>query len=452
MPVSLPESIAAAASLLAEGRVRSTDLLDACLERIRSREPELNAFILVTEEEARKEARQADEELARGRSRGPLQGIPISVKDLIDVRQQATTAGSRVRQGHVAHEDAPVVASLRRAGAVLIGKCNLHEFAFGTTNEDSAYGPARNPHDPRRSPGGSSGGSAAAVMSGMCFASIGTDTGGSIRIPAAACGAVGLKGTFGEIPCDGVVPLSASLDHVGPIARSVTDAALVFAALRNERAPARITSEAGPPTAFKAAVPRRHYLDRLDPTVRRVFDDGLDRLGRSGVQIDEVEIAHAGDVPAVYLHIVLPEAAELHAHTLATRPEDYTAPVRARLQMAQYVLAEDYVRALRGREVIRRDVDTALAGRDVLILPTLPIAAPLIGATTVDVGGGPEPVRNLMLRLTQTFNVTGHPAVSLPAGTLEGGLPFGLQLVGHRGRTWDLVGAARSCERRLASR
>src|SRR5678810_1124619 len=207
-------------------------VLDQCLQRIAERNPTLNAFIAVLEAEAREQARAADREIKAGEYRGPLHGVPISVKDLFDVRGTATTAASRVRQDHVADRDAAAVAALRNAGAVIVGKTNLHEFALGTTNEDSAFGPARHPLDPNRSPGGSSGGSAAAVADGMCFASMGTDTGGSIRIPAAACGLVGLKPTYGELSTDGVVPLSTTLDHIGPICRFVEDAAIVYNVLR----------------------------------------------------------------------------------------------------------------------------------------------------------------------------------------------------------------------------
>src|SRR5437763_4235932 len=216
--------------------ITSAQITTECLQRIDAKNPELNAFILVMGDEARKQAEEADRELAAGHDRGPMHGVPISVKDLYDIRGTATTAASRVRDGHVAQHDAPAIAHLRQAGAVFVGKTNLHEFAFGTTNEDSAYGPARNPHDPSRSPGGSSGGSAVSVAAGMALATTGTDTGGSIRIPAAACGIVGLKPSLGEISIDGVVPLSRTLDHVGPLAQTVGDASLVYHALLGDPA------------------------------------------------------------------------------------------------------------------------------------------------------------------------------------------------------------------------
>ena len=417
---------------------------EECLRRIDADNPRLNAFITVMADEARRQAREADQELAAGNDRGPLHGVPISIKDLLDVRGVPTTAASRVREGHVAERDAPAIAHLREAGAVFIGKTNLHEFAFGTTSEDSAFGPVRNPHDPTRSPGGSSGGSAVSVATSMALASIGTDTGGSIRIPAAACGIVGLKAALGEVSIDGVVPLSRTLDHVGPLAQSVTDACLVHHALMGDAA-------AQPPApmpihGLRLAVPRTYFCDLLDDDVRARFEEALDRLRTAGAHIDDVEIPHASDIAPVYLHIVLGDAAAYHATALETMPERYTAPVRIRLEMGRYVMAEDYVRALAGREQLKREVDAALAQHDALILPTLPIPAPTIGANTVQIGAVAEPVRNLMLRLTQPFNVTGHPAISMPSGLTPAGLPCAVQLVGRKMQTDALLRVALACE------
>jgi aspartyl-tRNA(Asn)/glutamyl-tRNA(Gln) amidotransferase subunit A len=439
------------APLLARREVSSRELTRSCLEAIEARNHELRAFITVLADAALSQADAADAAIAARGCSGPLHGIPISLKDLLDLRGVPTTAASRVRARHLAASDAPVVARLRAAGAVFIGKCNLHEFAFGTTSEDSAYGAVRHPADPLRSPGGSSGGSAVAVTTGMSIASIGTDTGGSIRIPAAACGTVGLKPTFGEIPCEGVVPLSQSLDHVGPLARSVSDAWILYLVMRGDPA------AAGWPLPLRAGVgnlrlgvPRPYFFDVLESDVRARVEEALARLESGGAILVDVEIPHADDIAAVYLHAQLPEAAAYHASTIAERPEDYTPNVRLRIEMARYVLAEDYVRAQAGREVLRREVDDALSACDVLALPTLPIPAPPIGANTVPVGDGEQPVRGMMLRLTQLFNLTGHPAVSLPCGTTRSGLPCGLQLIGHRHATEDLLRAAAACEERIS--
>jgi aspartyl-tRNA(Asn)/glutamyl-tRNA(Gln) amidotransferase subunit A len=431
---------------LRAGDLTAEQVTDACLRRIEEDNPRLNAFILVMADAARQGAREADRELAAGRDRGPLHGAPISIKDLIDVAGTATTAASRVREGHVATHDAPVIVALREAGAIVIGKTNLHEFAFGTTNEESAFGPARNPLDINRSPGGSSGGSAASVAAGMALATIGTDTGGSIRIPAAACGLVGLKPRHGELSTGGIVPLSRRLDHVGPLARTVTDAALVYRALRGgarRKPPAPV-----PVNGLRLAVPRGYFFELLDDEVRARVDEALDRLRAAGARTTDVNIRHASLTPAIYLHLVLADAASYHANTLERMPERYTAPVRLRLEMGRYVQAEDYVRALAGREILRREVDSALAGHDALFLPTLPIPAPPIGAASLQVGAGMEPVRNLMLRLTQLFDVTEHPAIALPAGCTATGLPCSVQLVGTD--TSDLLRAALACEAQIA--
>jgi aspartyl-tRNA(Asn)/glutamyl-tRNA(Gln) amidotransferase subunit A len=428
---------------LRAGETTSTEITEDCLRRIDAGHARLNAFIRVMAEEARQEARQADAELKAGHDRGPLHGVPISLKDLIDVRGVPTTAASRVREGHVAEHDAPIVTNLRLAGAVLLGKTNLHEFAFGTTNEDSAFGPARNPHDPTRSPGGSSGGSAASVAAGMAVATVGTDTGGSIRIPAAACGLVGLKPTYGEVPADGVVPLSRTLDHVGPLTRTVTDAWLMYRALICE--PARPLAPR-PASGLRLAVLRPYFCDLLDHGVRGRFDAALAALDAAGARIDEGEIHHTAEIAAAYLHISFGDAAAYHATMLEQKPEAYTPPVRMRLEMARYVQAEDYVRALRAREVLCREVDAAIAGHDALVLPALAIQAPPIGATMAPVGDGEQPVRTMMLRLTQLFNMTQHPAVTIPCGKTPDGLPVGLQLVGARGATEELLRTALACE------
>ena len=441
-------TIDAFAQQLRAGSITSRYVTEACLEAIAAKDRSLNAFITVMADEALSDAAKADRELANGLDRGPLHGVPISIKDLFDVAATVTTAGSHVRDGIVARHDALLVRRLRDAGAVIIGKTNLHEFAFGTTNEDSAFGPARNPLDTSRSPGGSSGGSAASVRAGMCLGSLGTDTGGSIRIPAAACGVVGVKPSYGELPLSGGIPLSRTLDHAGPIAATVTDAWHMLHALR-ERAAVRPLSPV-PVQKLRLGLPRRYFLDLLDGDVERAFGEAVDRLRGAGTTIEEVDIPHADLIPTIYMHIVFGDAAAYHASTLDSSPEKYTPAVRTRLEMARYVLAEDYVRALDGRRLLKREVDAAMVGKDALLLPTLPIAAPPIGAATVRIGQQDEPVRNVMLRLTQLFNLTGHPAVTLPCGTSAAGLPCGLQLAGTVGQSDALLHIARAVELALS--
>jgi aspartyl-tRNA(Asn)/glutamyl-tRNA(Gln) amidotransferase subunit A len=442
-------TISEVAPKVAAGKITSEKLTENCLSTITELNPKLNAFIAVTADQALARARQADKEIAGGRCLGPLHGIPISLKDLIDVEGMPTTAASMVRKGHVAAADAVVTRRLRDAGAVFVGKTNLHEFAYGTTSEDSGYGPARNPHDPGRSPGGSSGGSAIAVATGMSLGSIGTDTGGSIRIPAAACGVVGLKPEFGRISADGVVPLSRQLDHVGPLAASVADAWLLYNVMQPAKSRVNMLPEAGVLKGLRFGILRNYLFDRLDEDVETTLLKTIELLRGSGAATTDVTLPHANDIVTVYLHLQLADAAEYHASTLESRPQDYTPNVRMRLEMARYVLAEDYVRALRGKAVIAAEVDQALQGVDVLLCPALAVPAPPIGAATVPVKGGTEAVRSIMLRCTQPFNLSGHPAISLPCGKTPAGLPVGLQLVGHKGRTPALVQAALAVEKSI---
>lgn len=434
------------ADRLRQGTTSSLAATEACLEAIARLNPSLNAFINVMTDSAVAQARQADAEWAAGHDRGPLHGVPISLKDLFDVRGVATTAASNVRRDDVAPSDAAAVIQLRQAGAVIVGKTNLHEFAFGTTNEDSAFGPARHPLDPTRSPGGSSGGSAVSVVTGMALGTIGTDTGGSIRIPSAACGLVGLKPTSGELSAEGVVPLSTTLDHVGPLAHTVTDAWHLYQALLGHHAARPLV--ASPLTGLRIGIPHRYFCDLLEPAVRTAFDGAVETLERAGAHVAPVDLAHADYIATVYLQIVFAEASAYHAATLQATPERYTTPVRLRFEMARYVLAEDYLRAMAGRDTLRREVDVALSTCDALLLPTLPILAPPLGAATVTIDGAPHPVRNLMLRLTQLFNITGHPAISLPCDVGDG-LPVGVQLVGRRHETDVLMHVALGVEQAL---
>jgi aspartyl-tRNA(Asn)/glutamyl-tRNA(Gln) amidotransferase subunit A len=440
------ETITSLAPRVAAGELRAERLAEEALAAIAKLQPSLNAFITVTADQALADARRADQEIAGGHYRGPLHGIPVSLKDLIDVAGVPTTAGSKLREGRLAIADAPVVRHLKHAGAVLVGKTNLHEFAFGTTSEDSGWGPARNPIDATRSPGGSSGGSAIAVATGMSVASVGTDTGGSIRIPAAACGIVGLKPGWGEVSAEGVVPLSRQLDHVGPLTRSVDDAELMFHALRGE-APGDLHDDRESLFGIKLASLDGYFMERLSSDVEDVVQAAYALLRDGGVKWSSASLPHAKDIAPVYLHLVLADAAAYHATSLAERPHAYTPNVRIRLEMGRHVLGEDYARALRGREIITREVERALAGVDALVLPALSVEAPPIGAATVTVQGGEEPVRNAMLRCTAPFNLSGHPAISLPCGSTAAGLPVGLQIIGHAGRTPDLLRVARAVER-----
>jgi aspartyl-tRNA(Asn)/glutamyl-tRNA(Gln) amidotransferase subunit A len=396
----------------------------------------------VDAEGARAAARAADEERMRGRDRGPLHGIPISIKDLIDIAGQPTTAASRVRQGKIAAHDATVITRLREAGAVLLGKTNLHEFALGTTSEESAWGAVHHPRDASRSAGGSSGGSAAAVATGMGLASIGSDTGGSIRIPAAACGVVGLKPSFGEVPLDGVIPLSVSLDHVGPLARSVQDAAWLWAVLAGQ--PHHDFGRPPEPASIRLCR-LTGYFSHLADDVRAPFERALSDLRRGGVVLIDGEIPHCETIMPAYVNLALPEAAHYHAIYRERQAADYAPNVRARLEQGAAVPAIDYLSARETQDTLRRAVDARLDDCDALVLPTLPIVAPPIGAADVPIDSGDRlPVRSAMLRQTQLFNLTGHPAISLPIRT--SGWPVGFQLVGKAGQTARLLAIAQVIE------
>jgi aspartyl-tRNA(Asn)/glutamyl-tRNA(Gln) amidotransferase subunit A len=412
-------------------------------ERIAALNPVLNAFITTFEDEAMAEARVLDAELRRGISRGPLHGRTISIKDLIDLKGSPTTAASLARRGHVAGDDARVVTRLREAGAVIIGKCNLHELALGTTSDESAFGAVHNPRDPSRSPGGSSGGSAAAVAAGLGWASIGTDTGGSIRIPAAACGIVGLKPTFGEVPTTGVVPLSVSLDHVGPLAQTVRDTWAVYAALVAAPPP---PESAEPIQHLRLGRLGGYFLEKLHADVRGRFDEALERMIAAGANIATVELGRAPDIATTYVNVVLPEAYAYYAEPLAATPDLFSNGIRERLGMGRRISRDDYVKAQGDRALLRAAVDAALSGCDALVLPTVPLPAQKIGSTSATLEAVEEPLRPLTLRLTQLFNLTGHPAISLPIGDTSDGMPCGLQLVGRRHHTAELLRVALTCE------
>jgi len=433
-------SIASLAPLVRSLAQRPSDLVRACLVRAEAGR-EVNAFIALMAETAMNEARRAEDEIRAGRYRGPLHGIPVAVKDLIDVAGTRTTAGSAVPSSEAA-ADAPVVARLREAGAIIIGKTNLHEFAFGTTSEETAFGAVRNPLDLSRSAGGSSGGSAAALAAGMCFGAVGTDTGGSIRIPSAACGTVGLKPSYGDVSCDGVVPLSTTLDHVGPMALTAADAALMFRAMTG--APVEPVEPARRRQCF--GVPGPYLCDLLEEGVRDALQRARRALTDAGHEVVDVRIERAELTPHVYLHLSLPEAAWYHAPLLERHASGYSPGVRLRIEMGRYVLAEDYIRALRLRDVLIERVDRALDGCDALMLPTLPIPAPPLGVQSIVIDGRKEPLRAAMLRLTQLFNITGHPAIALPTPRERDGLPRSMQLVGRRGRTIPLLETAAAVE------
>jgi aspartyl-tRNA(Asn)/glutamyl-tRNA(Gln) amidotransferase subunit A len=438
------------------------------LEMVERAQPELNAFITITAGSATEEARVAERELAAGVSRGPLHGVPVGVKDLVATQGTRTTAGSQILQHWVPRHDAPVVWMLRLAGAVLVGKTNTHEFAFGTTNDNPHYGAVRNPWNPALTTGGSSGGSAAAVAAGLLRVALGTDTAGSIRIPAALCGAVGLKPTYGLIPSRGVVPLSETLDTVGPIGRTVTDVEMAMAGLGvgawgKANAPraadtARQGGSGGPPAStlkpqapfslerLTIGVPEHYVYDRVNPEVEQGVREALRALADAGAEVRPVEIPELERCWEVGISIVRPEALAFHSRWYPRRAADYGEDVARALESAVGTPASEYLAARRTRETIARAVRLALRDVDLLAGPTVPlIAFPNADAFQPVLPGGELP-RHALTRLTYPFSLSRLPAISVPCGLSRSRLPIGLQLAAGPRQEALLLAAARAFE------
>ncbi len=420
--------------------VELTKLMVTRTERLN---PKLNAYITVTAELALAQAKKAESELfaPRGRKgrrdRGPLHGIPISLKDNIYTKGIRTTAGSKILKDFIPKEDAVVVKQLGQAGAVLLGKTNMHEFAYGVTSNNPHYGPVRNPWDTARIAGGSSGGSAAAVAAGLCCGSIGTDTGGSIRIPASLCGITGLKPSWGRISCEGIIPLSPGFDCAGPLARTAGDAAILTGVLysRVGREPklARPSALRADPRKFFLGMPRQLFFDALSPEVRSAFDATLRDLGRAGMTTKDISIPLLDETEDAGNHIAWTEAALYHLQQgyFPARSADYGDDVRSRLEMGCKVPAVDYLRALETQKQFFQQLHLALAEADVdaIVFPSTAIEAPLLNQETIRIGAHEYPARALLLRHNRPANLAGVPAVSVPCGLTRSGLPIGLQIM-----------------------
>jgi aspartyl-tRNA(Asn)/glutamyl-tRNA(Gln) amidotransferase subunit A len=411
----------------------SAELVEEALGRIEALDGRVGAFVAVLADEARAEAAARDAETAAGRVRGPLHGRPVAVKDLIDVAGAVTAAGSPKLAGNRAERDADVVGRLRDAGMVIVGKTRTHEFAYGVLTPGTV-----NPWDPDRIAGGSSGGSAAAVAAGLVGFAVGSDTAGSIRIPAACCGVVGVKPTYGAVPTGGVVPLSWSCDHVGPIAGSVAEAGVFLEVL------------SGVPAGAGAAAPAPPRLGRLvgeelamvDAAVTEVVDRFCGELERRGSRIDEVELPLRTARSAVAT-MVLPELAAAHAALLAeTGEQGYGERILKAIRRGQQALAVEYLAGVRYRDRFAALVEDLLADRDALVLPTIPVVAPETGSRVIQLGGGREMgVQEALTALPGAFNCSGSPVVSVPVGLVDG-LPVGLSLVGRIGADQELLAVA----------
>jgi len=446
-------SIEQASALLRARKISPVELTEAALARVERLNPGLNAFLTILAEPARKEARAAEREIARRRWRGPLHGIPISLKDNFWTRGIRTTAGSKILKDFAPREESEIARRLAAAGAILIGKTNMHEFAYGITSENPHFGPARNPWNRERITGGSSGGSAAAVAAGMGLGSMGTDTGGSIRIPSALCGVTGLKPTFGLTSVAGVIPLSESLDHAGPLARSAVDVCILLEALAGDYPKGQVRPDyrklRRAPRRFRIGRPREYFYERLDDEVRAQLEGAARCLGSLGGRVEEISVPGLAQAADAGTTIALAEATRYHEARgwFPARAGDYGDDVRGRLEMGMKVSAVDYLRAMEVRGEARRELDAVFEGVDAIIAPASPIPAPRIGESELTIAGSKLPVRALLVGTSRPANVSGHPAISIPCGFTPDGLPVGLQLIGPRWGEARLLAIAAAYQR-----
>jgi aspartyl-tRNA(Asn)/glutamyl-tRNA(Gln) amidotransferase subunit A len=429
-------TIAALAPQLRTRKISPVEVTEAVLDRIAAVDGKVKAYLTVMDADARRSARAAEQAITAGNYLGPLHGVPVAVKDLYYTRGVKTTAGSKILADFVPDEDSAVVERLKRAGAIIVGKANTHEFAMNTWTP-----PTRNPWDLDRIPGGSSGGSGAALAAHECVAATGTDTGGSIRIPAAFCGVVGLKPTFGRVSRHGVIPLSWTLDHAGPMTKSVEDAAIMLGVMAGYdprdsstvdiRVPSYVRALTGDVRGLRIGLPRDYFFDAVDPEVEEGVRNAVKSLERLGADVHEVAFPQLASLPVVHACIILTEAATYHEKWLRTRPDDYAPDVRLPLEWGKLFTGIDYVQCQRVRELIRQESAAVLQTVDVIAAPSVPLPASKVGEDPVTIKGNKEGLVGATIRLTRPANHTGLPAISVPCGFTATGLPIGLQLIGR---------------------
>ena len=434
-------------ALLRSRQVSPVEVAASFLDRIDQVEPSVNAFITVARDEATLAAEQAEAEMARGEYRGTMHGIPVGIKDLYDTAGIRTTSGSKIDGDRVPTADSAVVEGLKGAGAVIIGKLMMTEFAFGEQGRNAHYGDVRNPWDLSRMPGGSSTGSAASVAASECAASLGSDTGGSIRVPAALCGLVGLKPTYGLVSRRGMTPLSWSLDHAGPLARTVEGAAATLQAIAGHDPRDPTSADAPVPNyterltgevrGLRIGVLREYVWDMIDPEVEHLARAAFDQVAGLGVEVEEVSVPRLEDLGLAMSTIIPADAAAVHRETILRRGADYDPVTRNHIESGLFVTAADYSKANQLRASVNRDIAEVLERVDFLMTPTSPVTAPSYEAPVVTLGGQEFPSRMLLSRITRMFNPGGLPTVSVPCGFSANGLPVGLQIVG---RAFDDVG------------
>ena len=435
-------TLADVAALIRTKQVSPVEVTTQALERIERLNPRLNAFWTVTAELARKQARAAETEIAKGEYRGPLHGVPIGLKDLIFTRGIRTTAGSKIMRDFVPNSDATVVEKLRQAGAVLVGKTALHEFAYGMTNDNPHFGPTRNPWNPERISGGSSGGSGVAVATGMVFAALGTDTGGSIRIPASFCGIAGLKPTHGRVSLHDVYPLGYTLDHLGPLARTVVDVGLVYQVIagfdpKDAFSVDHVLGEVGLKKSLsgvRVGVPSDYFFDCVQPDVERLVRKAVEVMEDLGAVVTSASLPGMMALTEASRITLLAEAYVVHKQHLESHPDDLGRDVKLLIERGKEVSGADYVRMQLTRYRARRQLEQLFHDVDVIVTPATPLTAFPIGETKVTICGKEEDGRTAGTRLLRGFNATGHPALSVCCGFTNQGLPAGLQIVS---RLWD---------------
>jgi aspartyl-tRNA(Asn)/glutamyl-tRNA(Gln) amidotransferase subunit A len=441
--------------LIASREISCSEVVDATIERIQKQNPTLNAFITILDESAKREAKHADLLIKQGKYLGPLHGIPVSFKDLVYVKGVRSTSGSKILADFVPDYDSTVTRKLRKAGAIIVGTNNTHEFACGITNINPHYGPSKNPWDIARISGGSSGGSAVAVSSGMSLASIGTDTSGSIRVPSSLCGIFGLKPTYGRVSKYGVMPLAPSIDHVGPLARSAWDIAAVLQVIAgydkldpssvkvpvpnyleeisSSSSSERRNSNDGSNKKFKIGIPKQFFFDMIEPKVMEIFGAFVDRLHGCGITTtSNIDVDGTAKIFDTWRAIRLGESAATHDEWMVSRPQDYGEDVIRMLEKGQEITAVKYINALhKWRQEIKNAFLKGMSEYDALLVPTTIIPAPFLDQKEVNIEGKTIEVYLSLSRLTTVFDITGLPALNIPAGLVDSKLPVGVQLVGR---------------------
>ena len=426
--------------LIKLGQISPVEIIEAHLERIELTEPVLNSFITLTAEQAINAAHKAESEITSGNYKGPLHGIPVGLKDLFNTGGIKTTSGSRIFDNFIPDRDCTVAARFNNAGAILLGKLNMHQFAYGPTGENPDYGHMHNPWNPDHYAGGSSGGSGSATAAGQCTVTMGSDTGGSVRIPASLCGIVGLKPTYGLLSRHGLTPLAWSMDHPGPMVRTVEDAAIVLNAISGADHNDKTTydhPESNYTTALieninglKIGVVKEFFDDLIHPEVDHTVREALKKLEELGAQLIEISFPMYSESQAISSTILMSEAAAYHRELVLNQGDQLYEPVRLRLQSGLLISAADYIRAQQARTMFNQEASKLLQDVDLLVGPTEPVPAPPLLSPDVTIQGKTIGITPALTQYTRPYNITGFPAISIPCGFSEDGLPIGLQLAG----------------------